>query len=381
MRRRTIFHTPGLFPILLMIPFLLIAFHNAFASSISFDQPINNQVITNSTVILSGTFLDTANQTYLSSHGVSLTNSISLTIDGNGYSVNALNNQWSVTATSISDGPHKAIVTLTDNTGQYAKDEVDFITITSKFTPSRFNLIELLPDKSCQLLLAHHIPSQCPTLGELAKFDTTNQTYSGKVIEKSDGTWIRTAPEVKQFWQFWKGLNTNIVCAGCDVDFQYADAFKIIWFTPHNFTYTQINYSAPRTIDQTYWNGTKYLTRQIADPSIQSANTKSWNRYVSDDCMTANEVFSPQMLADTIYYMDSGCHANSTKIINTATLVHVLPVIDYEHSHAIQLQNYITGVNPAQNCITNTCAQVSNPDSNQGFYNMAPNAPRKHVNP
>ena len=348
--------------VLLMISVFVLSgflYQNAYASMASFQQPINNQVITNSTVLFSGTYRDDPNPQVALPNGLSVT--LTLLIDGSSVSPSANGGLWSYSGT-IPDGPHHAIILVSDNTGQSSNETISFYVLTSHFKPTKYNMILIQYSQTCETLLSHNITSQCPTLDKLAPFDTTNQTYAGKIVQMPNGHWERTKPQIQQFWTFWQGLNKNIVCVECDFDFAHISAVPVIFIEPSGFTYPIQDYPATQSYNQTYWNGTQYLNRVVTEAVQGTTGVIGWNRYVDPSCLSANEVFSPSLLSDTIYYIDANCSANATKIFNTATLIEKPPPIDYAHTRQVIYSNWLHDTE--NKCISNTnsCSTQGDPN-------------------
>ena len=107
-----------------------------------------------------------------------------------------------------------------------------------------------------------------------------------------------------------------------------------------------------------------YLTRYETDISQTATWTVNFNRFVSPDCMTANEPYSPALLADTIYYLNSGC--TKTNIVTSATIAQIQPVIDIAHSRQYIDSQWLEKqlVNNKGNCITQKCTPTKDPNSN-----------------
>lgn len=350
-----------LFPLAIgMISFMPGAFAE---SAISITSPQYDQTLNTATVLIQGTYRESPlKQT------TDLTYDVQISIDGGALTDTTFSNgQWAYEPT-LADGWHTAKVMITDSTGSFAIDQTQFLTLTAHFTPSRFNMILIEYSEACQKMIDKNMTSSCPTLDKLAPFDTTNQTYAGKII-KQNGEWVRTKPMISQYWNFFTGTGKNIVCVACDFDFNYISTVPIIFIEPTGFIYPQTDPNAGTNITKTYWNGTAYVNYQVLDPVIELTHTIAWNRYVSPDCMSANEVYSQDLLADTIYYMDSKCTASSTKINNTATLIPQSMTIDYAHSPQYIYQKWLQNAksSSANNCITKQCNEIKDATSNSNF--------------
>lgn len=153
----------------------------------------------------------------------------------------------------------------------------------------KYPIIMVIPSESCQKVIKYHMKSDCPTDDMLIKYDTSNQLISGHFITK-DGITVRTNPEVKNHWVWYKN---ETVCVDCTGDFMNPDLYKMIIIEPHGFTFIDKYALVPNH----QWNS--YSDRHMAG------------------CNTATIAYSDSLLNDTIHYMESNCTItkfNSTKI-------------------------------------------------------------------
>lgn len=329
----------------------------ALSDNIAFTSPTINQVILDSSVTFAGTF--TESSTAVIQIEVDAYPNVWINVSPDSA------NTWAVSL-SLPDGQHTAEIWMQDASGNYT-DQVTFDVVTTAQAQTKYNMILPLLSQTCQTLLKHHIKSECPTLNQLAPFDTSNgiKTGSGSWIKDSNGTITgRSKPQLTNYWNFFTNSKNKVVCVECDFDFNRLDTVQVIFIEPHDFQYVSPTPILNATTSYQYWNGTAYLTRYETDISQTSSWTVNFHRFVTPDCMTANEPYSPSLLADTIYYLNSGC--TKTNIVTNATIAQIQPVVDIAHS-----RQYIDSqweekqlVNNKGNCITHKCAPTKDPNSN-----------------
>lgn len=335
---------------------------HAFAgqSQIAITSPQFDQTIQNSDVFFSGTYQDIPNS---EPSGTVITYEVELSFDGGQYTeVYFSNGSWSY-STTISDGWHTVTALVEDNTGNSASTSVQFLVLTHHFTVQRLGTILIMETPVCQRMLDHNITSSCPPLNILAPFDTTNQTFAGKIIKNSKGEWVRTAPLVSQWWNFFSVTKKNIVCVECAFDFAHSDEVPIIWIDPHGYDYAALSPIQSSLVNYTEGNN----TIQVQEPNSQIATSLiHHNVYVSSDCLTAEEPFNSTMLADTIYYIDSGCKTLPGSLNQTTAIIPKTPVIDLAHAREILYEQWLDKAKTTNigNCITQKCTPIKDPNSN-----------------
>ena len=91
-------------------------------------------------------------------------------------------------------------------------------TLPSNYTHSTIHIPVLLVSYSqtCENMIKNYIKG-CTPLSEMIPFDTSNQYISGKFVNQGNDT-IRTNPEVKNNWLFYKYSNKQVVCVECAFD-------------------------------------------------------------------------------------------------------------------------------------------------------------------
>lgn len=317
------------------------AIPQAFAgqSQITITTPQFDQTIHSSDVFFSGTYQDVPNS---EPAGTEITNEVELSFDNGQYAeVDFSNGHWSYD-TTLSDGWHTITALVSDNTGNHASASVQFLVLTQHFTPTRLGTILIMETPVCQRMLDHNITSLCPPLNVLAPFDTTNQTYAGKIIKNTKGEWVRTAPQVSQWWNFFAVTKKNIVCVECDFDFAHSDEVPIIWIDPHGYDYAALSPIQSSLVNYTEGNS----TIQVQEPNSQITTTLiHHNVYVSGDCLTAEEPFNNTMLAETIYYIDSGCKTLPASLNQTTTFIPKTPPFDFNNPYSIlHNQEYLKNI-------------------------------------
>ncbi|MDE2024955.1 MAG: hypothetical protein KGJ07_00500 [Patescibacteria group bacterium] len=323
--------------------------------SIAFTSPTVNQIILDNAVSFTGTFSATSTPT------------IQIKVDTfqTWIPVSPISsNTWAVTLDGLPDGQHSATIWMQDTQGNFT-DNVYFNIVTTKQTPTKYNMILPLWSPICQTLIKNHIPSNCPTLDQLAPFDTSNQTVSGHFIKDAQGHIIgRSNPQVKNYWAFFSNAKNRVVCVECSFDFSRFDTVQIIWFEPHGFEYVQQAPILNGTTSYSFFNGTQYVSRNIIDTRQTGTLQVGFDRNVSPDCLNVNEVFSPALFADTIYYLNSGC--TKTNFNMTKTIMQIQPVIDIAHSRQYIDSQWLKQelVKNTGNCITQKCTPTKDPNSN-----------------
>ena len=227
-------------------------------------------------------------------------------------------------------------------------------TATTNQPTTKYNIILVEYSETCRKLLSIKDTSNCPTLDQLAPFDTTKQTAAGHFIKDKKGHIIaRSKPNITNYWQFYDTSPDRIVCVDCPFDFANTDLAPIIIIEPKdsNNPYRYVNK------DYNY-------TTTINDIS-SSTLLVNYGRYVSSDCLQANEPFDPKILADTIYYINSGC--TKTSYNNQTTIKLVTPFTDITKSRQWKDDQWLKAelkINLG-NCISNPkCPKTKDPNSN-----------------
>lgn len=288
-----------------------------------------------------------------------LTPTITISLDNNQYTPNVNGNTWSISLGGLSGGWHTITAKLSDTISN-VQDTVQFLVINGHVAIPKINLLLIQESNTCEKLLQSNITSDCPTLGQLKSYDTSNKFLAGDIVQQSNGLWIREPPHVKGWWNFVTSTGNPVVCVQCDFNFGLIDQAQILFIEPHSFTFASPSPNQYQNTTETYWNGTQDLTRIMQQPTGASTTFNiNFDRYVSSDCLTANIAYSPMMLSDTIAYLEGGC--KKTNLITNKTLV--VPIVPFNTEHCTEC-HYETWLNQVKHSTDYT---MKDPNENPGY--------------
>ena len=338
----------------LLLPVVLFMIHNGLADAIlpttvNINSPLQDQIVTSSSFIISGTFIDS-----------NVTPSLSLSIDhGGSIGVTLSGNTWSYPIT-LPLGWHTATISLIDNKSQRSSS-VEFLISNGHVNATRYNMILIEYSESCSKMLLHNNTSNCPTLNKLVPFDTSQKTIgTGHFINDNHGNLVRTKPQVKNYWFFFDKLDYRPVCVDCYFDFAKVGTVQIIFIEPGNFTY-MTSVSNPTSRTYTTASNSTITINEIGEKTT----TLNYGRYISPDCTTANLSFIPKLLSDTINYMTNGCKGTTLNMTSTLPTKHTITdpssSMDWKYT---AWKNSALNVVKTQNCITKKCIAPVNPFHN-----------------
>lgn len=328
---------------------------------ISIISPTPNSVFYNNTVTVSGTWSDDNSTS-------SPTLSVGAIDQGmNGPSVSG--NTWTINLSNLNPGWHTIEAIISDQTTTRQVDSVQVIIITGHQNQPRFNILFVKESNTCLALLKSNSKSGCPTLGTLNQWDTSNQKIAGKIVQLPNGQWTRTKPMLAQWWNFVNQTGLPVVCVECDFDYSQIARAQIIFVDPHGFKFPTLNAVQYQNQTESYWNGTMYLNRIVQQQTTASTTlTINSDRYHSPDCTSSEIGYSPQMMADTIAFMDSNC-VKTNLILNSTIVVPQIP-FDFAHStwyHGEKWLENVTSSIATQNCQEGCKNIASDPYHNKGF--------------
>lgn len=193
-----------------------------------------------------------------------------------------------------------------------------------------YPVVEILLSQSCNTLLKNNIPSNCPTIKELSKFDTSNQAVSGKFVIGPNGDYSRTKPQIKNNWTFY---TKPIACVECNVDLFRPDVIKTILIESGPFTYI---------------NKTQILNN--------THSFISFSNQIIQGCTTATITYDPKLLHNVINYFESECQ---TKIILQGNKTNPTPDHEFNPKDSVQMKynDYLSQVKKIAlgNCIMFNC--------------------------
>ena len=210
---------------------------------------------------------------------------------------------------------------------------------------SRYNIIMIIPSEECTNAIKNHVKTNCPPLGNIIKYDTSNQKISGKFVLNKDGSWTRDKPEVKNHWQYYTYTNKTIVCVYCTGNYLTTDLYKTIIIESGNpFEYVIHKFvSTTYTISQYNFTSKNYTNIIYPTNELDSGLTSMLNRNIQG-CDTATISYSDYLLNDTISYMESGCKTSHYNQTNTQKVPNTPWVYDnpYSSLHYLSSLNIIT---------------------------------------
>lgn len=207
--------------------------------------------------------------------------------------------------------------------------------------------------QTCQAMIKNHI-SGCIPLGDIIKYDTSNQYVSGHFIKEGNDT-IRTKPQVKNNWLYYQSKTNKTICIECTADITTMQQAQQIILQPTDFVYVDPNNN----------NVTKTWT--------------SFNGRYMQGCDIATIANIPGLFNDTISYMLSGC----TKTSFNGTSIHQVKQAEWSydnpfstlhqdaylksmlHGHTYNGNN-TSGGNGPQDCIRHSCS-YQDPYKKQGY--------------
>lgn len=329
-----------------------LSFHSSYGTvqtDIEITSPPYNTVLNTASTVISGTYASNYPPT------------ITLTIENSNYvvSVDPTHLTWS-TSISTSEGWHTAKVTINDNGKTLVTSTQFMINTGGNKAQIKYPVLNIEYSQACRALIKHGDYSTCPKLSDIASFDTSNQHVSGKLVIDKNGIMTRTEPQLKNAYNFYKNFT---ICVDCQIDAATESTMQTIFFDPTSFPYTKHSFTSVSTnvtgfIKLVPYNYTTTFNEQNAGMTVY------YDRYVTDDCMVGNLVYSSALLQDTINYMKSGCKI--TFFNKTTTTVIPKHTIDYAKAPQYQYMNYIHKSlrNNVGNCITQKCDAVPNPQNN-----------------
>lgn len=198
--------------------------------------------------------------------------------------------------------------------------------------------------QTCENMIKNNITG-CPTLDQLAPFDTSNQNISGKIIKIGNDT-LRTKPQVKSNWLYYASSSKKIVCIECNADVIVMQQSQQIIINPTGFSF----------VDQIL-NVTKGQWISYSDRFMQG-------------CDTATISNNMKLLNDTIHYMLSGCvtktnfngtishnvYVSAWQYDNPFSTLHQNQYLkDIMHNHLSYNGNKTSGGIGPSDCITHRC--------------------------
>lgn len=288
---------------------------------------------------------------------------ITIVLDSNNYGpVSFGGGVWSVSGAAVSDGWHTLDAFITDSTGSRTS-EIQFEVITQKFTPSNpyKNFIDVLYSNTCQTLVDHNDTSDCPSVEELSRWDTSNKHISGYFYHTPNGL-KRTDPQLTNHYIFYNNSPKTIVCVLCTTDFSHIDITKTIFIVPKGLTYTITDPTVPADqITSLYNNQTLTLNENAKSLTV------FYDRYVTG-CLTAEISYSKNLMNDTLKYLESNCTIKP-QINKTTTIKPIIPIVDYNNSPQVLYEKWLlqSKIVNLGNCINQKCVQAVNPEHAKGF--------------
>ena len=190
------------------------------------------------------------------------------------------------------------------------------------------NVISIQLSKTCLYIAKQNMTSACPSYKDLVKYDTTDQRYLGKFVEKPyyhRGKPLMTNPSITL-----KTLTDTIICVDCPYD--VFTRSKVITITNNKLTYTKD--SDKKIINNTRY---EYIGRSI------------------DNCAFATIYYNKLLLEDTINYLKSGC--TETYFDEKITIQPELTKHDIKTSKAWKYAEWLKAakkISKTENCIKST---------------------------
>jgi hypothetical protein len=181
-----------------------------------------------------------------------------------------------------------------------------------------FGLVILmaLPFASAQPILISIVQSDtcerstsCLDLKDLKSLDTSDQRISGTFKMLPDGDYMRSKPQYKNHWEFYKLSKSNYtVCVGCDLGFQSHSKVITIESNP-NF---------------------KYILQK--DHKIVNNTFYEYNGRYIDSCSSAVVSSNLDLIQDTIQYLGNNCKTPSRYNEKTTTVKPSTPMTDCSYA-------------------------------------------------
>lgn len=199
---------------------------------------------------------------------------------------------------------------------------IDILELDSKSGMIMFGLmgfmvvLMILPFASAQPILisiersdACERSTSCLDLKDLKELDTSDQRISGMFKELPDGNMIRTKPQYKNHWEFYKYSKSNYtVCVACDLGFQGHSKVIKIEANP-NF---------------------KYVLQK--DHKIINNTFYEYNGRYIDSCGSAVVSSNLDLIKDTIQYFGNDCKTPSRYNEKTTTVKPLTPQTDCSYA-------------------------------------------------
>ena len=268
----------------MIISLSLIGLSPAWAENlhVAIVTPSPNAIFYNGTAVMTGTFEDDNTTSTYTITGIA---------DGNDYAASVTSpNTWSVEFTGLSPGWHRIGVEIADQLYN-TEDYEEIIIISGHMSQPKQNILLIKESETCLDLLKINTTSDCPTLGQLLPWDTSNQNIAGKIIKEPNGQWTRTKPVASQWWNFINKTGNPVVCVECDFDYGLIDQAQMIILEPKGFSFPSSSSYTYYNTTESYWNGTMYLTRAIQVPQQYTTLVINHDRYLYPDCSTEDLVF------------------------------------------------------------------------------------------
>lgn len=208
----------------------------------------------------------------------------------------------------------------------------------------KYNLILVLESEGCKRMLENNVTGSCPSIDQLIPFDTSNQAVSGKFFKNDKGVWERENPHLKNSWLYYQYYNHKVVCVECNFNLFNPDLTSVVFIEPSDFVW----------IDKF--------------ESVGSNHTYSsfHGRYVTPDCLQATLAYSYNLMADTIYYINSGC--TKTSFVNNMTMNTPNHFVNYTSSDLYLRQQWLKNESSlkTKDCRVYNC-DIKDPHSNPNW--------------
>jgi len=186
------------------------------------------------------------------------------------------------------------------------------------------NVISIQLSKTCLYMIKSNMSSVCPTYKDLVIYDTTNQKYLGKFVEKP--YYHRAKSYMTNPSMTLTTLTDTLICVDCPDDVWTKS--KVITLTNNKLVYTKD--SDKKIVNNTRY---EYIGRSV------------------DNCAFATIYYSKLLLEDTINYLKSGCI--TTNFDEKITIKPELTKHDIKTSKAWQYQQWLKNAKKlaGTNCI------------------------------
>lgn len=179
--------------------------------------------------------------------------------------------------------PNAEALTKEQAAEQYAQREQAKLQLneTKALLPNpSLKVISIQLSKTCLYMVQHNMTTSCPTIKDLAKYDTTEQVYLGKFVEKP--YYHREKSHLATPGTTLKQLTDYIICVDCPYDVLVHS--KSITVTNNKLSYTKD--SDKKVVNNTRY---EYIGRSVVG------------------CAFATIYYNDILLVDTINYLKNGC--------------------------------------------------------------------------